>query len=105
MFGCLRHSVASNKDDYVTALTEYSELSGLFDEEYIASIRYGERDGSELEIYAASRYHKCDIELKTLNYDCKVVSTFMYSVEGASQTVCIARIGCYYCLKVDGVHI
>eukprot|EP00644_Phytophthora_capsici_P003907 jgi/Phyca11/108553/e_gw1.15.792.1 len=61
--------------------------------------------GSELVIFTAAQYHGCNIELKTLNYNCKVVSTFTYSVDDASRTISIARIGLYYCLQVEGTHI
>lgn len=109
LFCCLRHAFARYEDDYLTDLTQYmqelEELSGLFDEDYLVSIRNEQSDGSELVIFAAAQYHGCNIELKTLNYNCKVVSTFTYSVDDASRTISIARIGLYYCLQVEGMHI
>ncbi|EEY64409.1 uncharacterized protein PITG_21417 [Phytophthora infestans T30-4] len=109
LFCCLRHAFARYEDDYLTDLTQYmqelEELSNLFDEDYLVSIRNEQSDGSELVIFAAAQYHGCNIELKTLNYNCKVVSTFTYSVDDASRTISIARIGLYYCLQVEGMHI
>ncbi|KAG4046344.1 hypothetical protein PC123_g18277 [Phytophthora cactorum] len=53
--------------DYESVLTDYiQELEGpegLFDDEYVASLRSGELAAGELELFAASRMHICDIEV------------------------------------------
>ncbi|EGZ08675.1 hypothetical protein PHYSODRAFT_524083, partial [Phytophthora sojae] len=69
LFCCLRHSLASSIADYAHVLTSYmrelDDLKGLFDDNYITSLRNGERDGSELEIFAAAQLHSCNIQVKT----------------------------------------
>ncbi|KAF1789359.1 hypothetical protein GQ600_11429 [Phytophthora cactorum] len=56
-------------------------------------ITYGEADPGELELYASSKLHNWNIEVKTVNADCKVVSTFIYSVEEPDKVVQLARSG------------
>ncbi|KAG2827483.1 hypothetical protein PC129_g20992 [Phytophthora cactorum] len=67
LFCCLRHSLGASYADYESVLTDYiQELEGpegLFDDEYVASLRSGELAAGELELFAASRMHICDIEV------------------------------------------
>ncbi|EEY60496.1 uncharacterized protein PITG_13191 [Phytophthora infestans T30-4] len=81
LFCCLRHSLASTVADYASVLTSYmqelGELEGLFDDNYV----------------------------KTLDDECKVISTYTYTAADASRTVCIARLGSYFALKMDGMHV
>ncbi|POM60032.1 hypothetical protein PHPALM_31153 [Phytophthora palmivora] len=72
--------------DYVSAVTDFI----LIDEEYMNSLRDGEVSGGELEIFAAAHMHHCNIEVKTLNDDCRVVETFIYTVENPVKAVSIA---------------
>ncbi|KAF1778281.1 hypothetical protein GQ600_12908 [Phytophthora cactorum] len=43
-------------------MQELAELEGLFDDEYVASLRSGELAADELGLFAASRMHNCYIE-------------------------------------------
>ncbi|KAE8880070.1 hypothetical protein PF005_g15055 [Phytophthora fragariae] len=43
--------------------------------------------------------------VKTLNEECRVTSTYTYTVAGGSQTVNIARLRPYYAVQVDGMPI
>ncbi|EEY63464.1 uncharacterized protein PITG_21469 [Phytophthora infestans T30-4] len=86
LFCCLRRSLGASDSDYVVSLTEYmqnlNDLTGLFDDEYIASLRSGELAPGELELFAASRMHDCDIEVVTLNNECRVISKYTYTLDG-----------------------
>ncbi|OWZ09465.1 hypothetical protein PHMEG_00017828 [Phytophthora megakarya] len=79
LYRCLRFSLAPSTADYPTLLTEFmidlEELNGLFDVDYITVIR----DRTIEWLFAASHFHKCSIEVKTLNDNCKVMSTFTYT--------------------------
>ncbi|KAG3013047.1 hypothetical protein PC123_g13437 [Phytophthora cactorum] len=109
LFCCLRHSLGASCADYVSVLTDYmqelAELEGLFDDEYVASLRSGELAADELGLFAASRMHNCYIEVIKLNYDCKVISKYTYTAGCATRSICIACIGPYFTLKVDGLHV
>ncbi|EGZ30705.1 hypothetical protein PHYSODRAFT_468638 [Phytophthora sojae] len=86
-------------------MRELDDLKGLFDDNYITSLRNGERDGSELEIFAAAQLHSSNIQVKTLNDECRVTSAYTYAVTNPFRSVCIARQGSYYAVQVDGMHI
>ncbi|EGZ20969.1 hypothetical protein PHYSODRAFT_488972 [Phytophthora sojae] len=109
LFCCLRHSLASSIADYAHVLTSYmrelDDLKGLFDDNNITSLRNGERDGSEHEIFAAAQLHSCNIQVKTLNDECRVTSAYTFAVTNPFRSVCIARHGSYYAVQVDGMHI
>ncbi|EEY56392.1 uncharacterized protein PITG_09918 [Phytophthora infestans T30-4] len=58
-----------------------------------------DKDGNELERFAAARLHNCNIQVNSLDDECKIISTYTYSAVDASRTVCIARLGSYFALK------
>ncbi|EGZ24214.1 hypothetical protein PHYSODRAFT_430957, partial [Phytophthora sojae] len=103
---CLRFSLAPSIADYTTLLTEFmaglEDLTGLLDHDYIESIRNGTAEWGELKIFAASRLHRCSIEVKTLNDNCKVISEFTYTVPEATGKICLARLGPQFALHVAG---
>jgi hypothetical protein len=74
LFRCLRYGIGSSIEDYASTLADYmsdlDDLCGLLDDEYIDSVRLGEAQGGELELYAASPMHVCNIEVKRLNEKC-----------------------------------
>ncbi|KAF1789223.1 hypothetical protein GQ600_17404 [Phytophthora cactorum] len=86
------------------SLVILEKLEGLFDDEYVASLRSVELAVGELELFPTSRKLNCDIEVIKLNYDCKVISKYTHTIECATQSICVARIGPYFTLKVDGLH-
>lgn len=71
LFHCLLHGLGTPMVDYVDILTKYmqslSDLDGLIDSDYLEAIRQGERAPEELEIYAASKLHCWNIEVKTVD--------------------------------------
>ncbi|KAF1784263.1 hypothetical protein GQ600_5039 [Phytophthora cactorum] len=97
LFSCLIHGLGTGRDDFVADLTDYmatlEDLEGLVDATYLDNIRHGEADPGELELYASSKLHNWNIEVKTVNADCKVVSTFIYSVEEPDKVVQLAPAG------------
>ncbi|KAG2812705.1 hypothetical protein PC129_g14177 [Phytophthora cactorum] len=104
VFSCLFHG--TGRGDFVADLTDYmatlEDLEGLVDATYLNNIRHGEADPGELELYASSKLHSWNIEVKTVNADCKIVSTFIYSVEEPDKVVQLARSGSFFAVKVDG---
>eukprot|EP00644_Phytophthora_capsici_P017120 jgi/Phyca11/122766/e_gw1.48.364.1 len=109
LFFCLQHGIGADTPDYVASLIQYmktlEDLDGLFDEAYLKALQDGEIPGGELELFAAVRKHRCNIEVKTLDEDCRVVEAFAYSVDDPVKTICMARIGHYYFLEVNGFHL
>ncbi|EGZ27752.1 hypothetical protein PHYSODRAFT_476323 [Phytophthora sojae] len=109
LFLCLYFSLASAVYDYKTVLTEFmttlEDLAGLLDDDYLDAIRDGRQAIWELELFAALRFHSCNIDLKTLNYNCRVISTCTYTVPDAARTINMARIGLMCVLKVDGMQV
>jgi len=91
LFSCLIHGLGTVRDDFFADLCDYmaslDDLDGLVDASYLGSIRNGDADPGELEIYSASKLHNWNIEVKTVNTACKVVSTFMYNVEHPDKVV------------------
>lgn len=89
LFYCLRHTLARAVAVYVAVLTNYmqelDDLKGLYNDDYITAIRSGGTGGSELELFAASRLHCCNIQVKTLNNGCKVISMYTYTVTSAPE--------------------
>ncbi|KAG2774369.1 hypothetical protein Pcac1_g14891 [Phytophthora cactorum] len=77
------------------------DLEGLVDATYLDNIRHGEADPGELELHASSKFYNWNIEVKTVNTDCKVVSTFIYSVEEPDKVVQLAPSGSFFAVKVD----
>ncbi|OWZ17650.1 hypothetical protein PHMEG_0008377 [Phytophthora megakarya] len=75
--------------DYTSLLTEFMNdlevIHGLFNADYITSTRDRTIEWGELELFAASPFHKSSIEVKTLNDNCKVMSTFTYTVPQATK--------------------
>ncbi|KAG3104913.1 hypothetical protein PI124_g13976 [Phytophthora idaei] len=106
LFSCLIHGQGTGRDDFVADLTDYmatlEDLEGLVDATYMDNIRHGEADPGELELYASSKLHNWNIEVKTVNADCKVVSTFIYSVKEPDKVMQLARSGSFFAVKVDG---
>ncbi|KAG2773997.1 hypothetical protein Pcac1_g15152 [Phytophthora cactorum] len=86
-------------DHYMATL---EDLERLVDATYLDNIQHCEADPGELELYASSKLHNWNIEVKTVNADCKVVSTFIYSVEEPDKVVKLARSGSFFAVKVDG---
>ncbi|KAG2776363.1 hypothetical protein PC116_g4380 [Phytophthora cactorum] len=86
-------------------MQELEELELLFNDVYVASLRRGELAAGELELFAASRMHNCDIEVIKLNYDCKVISKYTYIADCATRSICVACIGPYFTLNVDRLHV
>ncbi|KAF1787223.1 PH domain-like [Phytophthora cactorum] len=76
------------------------DLEGLVDATYLDSIRHGEADPGELELYASSKLHNWNTEVKTVNADYKVVSTFIYSGEEPDKVVQLARSGSIFAVKL-----
>ncbi|KAG2843005.1 hypothetical protein PC129_g1597 [Phytophthora cactorum] len=106
LFSCLIHGLGAGRDDFVADLTDYmatlEDLEGLVDATYLDSIRHGEADPGELELYASSKLHNWNTEVKTVNADYKVVSTFIYSGEEPDKVVQLARSGSIFAVKVYG---
>ncbi|KAG3140865.1 hypothetical protein PI126_g15760 [Phytophthora idaei] len=100
LFCCLRHSLGASYADYASVLTDYiqelEELEGLFDDEYVASLRSVELAVGDLELFPASRKLNCDIEVIKINYDCKVISKYTHTAECATRSICVACIGPYF---------
>ncbi|KAE9346041.1 hypothetical protein PR003_g7632 [Phytophthora rubi] len=65
---CLRHSLGTTTPEYVRVLTDYMEeledLKGLYEKDDITSIQDEEKDGSELERFAATQLHHCNIQAR-----------------------------------------
>ncbi|KAE9249732.1 hypothetical protein PF002_g5142 [Phytophthora fragariae] len=64
---CLRHSLGTTTPEYVRVLTDYMEeledLKGLYEKDDITSIQDEKKDGSELERFAATQLHHCNIQI------------------------------------------
>ncbi|KAG2773155.1 hypothetical protein PC129_g18390 [Phytophthora cactorum] len=106
LFSCLIHGLGTGQGDFVADLTDYmatlEDLEELVDATYLDNIRHGEADPGELELYASFKLHNWNIEVKTVNADCKVVSTFIFSVEEPDKVVQLARSGPFFAIKGDG---
>ncbi|KAE9038088.1 hypothetical protein PR001_g8110 [Phytophthora rubi] len=106
LFSCLIHGLGTVRADFIEDLCDYmaslEDLDGLVDASYLESIRNGSADPGELELYSASKLHNWNIEIKTLSTDCKVVSTFVYTVDNPDNVVQLVRSGAFFAVKVDG---
>ncbi|POM71349.1 hypothetical protein PHPALM_12098 [Phytophthora palmivora] len=69
----------------------YEDFLEVVDDQYMNSLRDGEVSGGELEIFAEAHMHHCNIEVKTLNDDCRVVESFIYTVENPVKAVSLTR--------------
>ncbi|KAG2916984.1 hypothetical protein PC119_g12857 [Phytophthora cactorum] len=100
LFSCLIHGLGTGRDDFVADLTDYmatlEDLERLVDATYLDNIQHCEADPGELELYASSKFYNWNIEVKTVNTDCKVVSTFIYSVEEPDKVVQLAPSGSFF---------
>eukprot|EP00644_Phytophthora_capsici_P019232 jgi/Phyca11/131954/e_gw1.122.28.1 len=109
LFCCLCYSSGEQLHEYIDVLTEYmsnlQDLDGLFDIDYITSLKNGETLPGELELFAAAHMHHWNIEVKTLDEDCKVVSEYTYTVDNPTDTVYLARINFYFTREVNGMHV
>ncbi|KAE9338802.1 hypothetical protein PF008_g11882 [Phytophthora fragariae] len=83
LFSCLIHGLGTVRADFIEDLN-------------------GSADPGELELYSASKLHNWNIEIKTLSTDCKVVSTFVYTVDNPDKVVQLVRSGAFFAVKVDG---
>ncbi|KAE9346143.1 hypothetical protein PF008_g8424 [Phytophthora fragariae] len=106
LFTCLIHGLGAARDDFIADLCDYmaslDDLGSLVNATYLDSIRNGDTDPGELELYSASKLHNWNIKVKTVNTDGKVVSTFVYTVEIPEKIVEVVRSGSFFVVKVDG---
>ncbi|KAE9123424.1 hypothetical protein PF007_g7061 [Phytophthora fragariae] len=106
LFTCLIHGLGAARDDFIADLCDYmaslDDLGSLVNATYLDSIRNGDTDPGELELYSASKLHNWNIKVKTVNTDGKVVSTFVYTVEIPDKIVEVVRSGSFFAVKVDG---
>ncbi|KAE8951311.1 hypothetical protein PR002_g33007, partial [Phytophthora rubi] len=103
LFSCLIHGLGTVRADFIEDLRDYmaslEDLDGLVDASYLESIRNGSADPGGLELYSASKLHNWNIEIKTLSTDCKVVSTFVYTVDNPDNVVQLVRSGAFFAVK------
>ncbi|KAK1943759.1 hypothetical protein P3T76_005155 [Phytophthora citrophthora] len=62
----------------------------------------GEVAPGELEIYAASKLHRWNITLKTIDNDSRLMSSFIYAVENSTNDVVLVRGGGYFAVETNG---
>ncbi|POM76576.1 Hypothetical protein PHPALM_6175 [Phytophthora palmivora] len=84
LFFCLINGIGTPQDNFIADRTDYmdslNDLEGLLIP-YLSYIMGGDADPGELELFTASKLYTLSIEVKTVDADCKVVSTFVCSVE------------------------
>ncbi|KAF1778885.1 hypothetical protein GQ600_5535 [Phytophthora cactorum] len=91
----------AGRDDFVADLTDYmatlEDLEGLIDATYLDSIRHGKHTRESLSSMRLSKLHNWNTEVKTVNADYKVVSTFIYSVEELTRWCSLHAAGHSFC--------